>query len=82
MKKMIEIELDDVTDQDYGDSFSIDDFIELVDEGSIMDYDGIGYLAILDEKGRIYESEIMVLCDSTWLRYSARTFNAVMWYNR
>lgn len=82
MKKMIEIELDDVTDQDYGDSFFIDDFIELVDEGSIMDYDGIGYLAILDEKGRIYESEIMVLCDSTWLRYSANTFNAVMWYNR
>lgn len=82
MKKMIEIELDDVTDQDYGDSFSIDDFIELVDEGSIMDYDGIGYLAILDEKGRIYESEIMVLCDSTWLRYSANTFNVVMWYNR
>ena len=82
MKKMIEIELEDVTNQDYGKPFSMDDFIELVDESFIMNCDGIGYLAVLDGKDRIYESNIMVLCDSTWLRSSANTFNAVMWYNK
>ena len=51
----------------YGDTYTIDKFIELVKDASIIDYDGIGYVAI-EIEGRLYEfKEMEIYCDVDWL---------------
>ena len=56
-----------VTIFNYGDTYTIDKFIELVKDTSIMDYDGIGYAAF-EIEGHLYEfKEMEIYCDVDWL---------------
>ena len=68
---------------DYGDTYTIDKFIELVKDTSIIDYDGIGYVAI-EIEGRLYEfKEIEIYCDVDWLEAKKEMgITYIRWYNR
>ena len=63
----------------YGDCFTIDEFIEEIQQGSINGYDGIGYFydAIQDQ-----ETNIPVRMDPRWLKEHGLWFTHVMWYNK
>ena len=67
----------------YGDTYTIDKFIELVKDTSIIDYDGIGYVAI-EIKGRLYEfKEMEIYCDVDWLEAKKEMgITYIRWYNR
>lgn len=67
---------------DYADVFTMAEFIELVNRGSIMNYDGGGYLAKVDEDGKIWESTIEVYCYPDWLMMQSKDFTHVCWYNK
>ena len=67
---------------DYADVFTMDDFIEEVRHGGIMNYDGAGCLAIADENGKIWESNMFVDCSVTWLELQSESFTHVCWYNK
>lgn len=64
-------------EKEHGDVFVIDDFIENVYHGYIMDYDGSGYL--IDD----YGNEIKPLrCDTRWLENQKKIARFVVWYNK
>ena len=67
----------------YGDTYTIDKFIELVKDASIIDYDGIGYVAI-EIEGRLYEfKEMEIYCDVDWLEAKKEMgITYIRWYNR
>ena len=67
----------------YGDTYTIDKFIELVKDTSIIDYDGIGYVAI-EIEGRLYEfKEMEIYCDVDWLEAKKEMgITYIRWYNR
>ena len=67
----------------YGDTYTIDKFIELVKDASIIDYDGIGYVAI-EIEGRLYEfKEMEIYCDVDWLEAKKEIgITYIRWYNR
>lgn len=68
---------------DYGDTYTIDKFIELVKDTSIMDYDGIGYAAFKIE-GHLYEfKEKEIYCDVDWLEAKKEMgITHIRWYNK
>ena len=67
---------------DYADVFTMEEFIEEVEGGGIMNYDGIGCLAKADSNGKIWESEIDVDCYVGWLKEQSQDFTHVCWYNK
>ena len=68
---------------DYGDTYTIDKFIKLVKDKSIMDYDGIGYAAFKIE-GQLYEfKEKEIYCEVYWLEAKKKMgITHIRWYNR
>ena len=66
-----------------GDTYTIDKFIELVKDTSIMDYDGIGYAAFKIE-GHLYEfKEMEIYCDVDWLEAKKEMgITHIRWYNK
>ena len=67
----------------YGDTYTIDDFIKLVEDTSIMDYDGIGYAAF-EIEGQLYEyKEMGIYCDVDWLEKKKEMgITHIRWYNK
>ncbi len=62
----------------FGDCFSIDDFIKMVEEGYLIDYDGIGRWVDFqgNELGKIH-------CDANWLKDNIpEEAKFVMWFNK
>lgn len=68
---------------DYGDTYTIDKFIELVKDASIIDYDGIGYAAF-EIEGHLYEfKEMEIYCDVDWLEAKKeKGITHIRWYNK
>jgi hypothetical protein len=63
---------------EYGDVFSIEEFIEMCDEGGFIDYDGHGYY-VKDGK----ESNVMVKpSDITSGYIRDNEFDSVIWFNK
>lgn len=95
MKKFNEMSMQEVKDYafncsfvpvakfDYGDTYTIDKFIELVRTLDIMDYDGMGYLAF-EIEGELYECKGMnVLCTVRFLeRKKEEGITHIRWYNK
>ncbi len=52
------------------------EFINLVEHGSIIDYDGVGYLS--DGEYEYYG----VICNTSWLKEQPKRFTYVAWYNK
>ena len=67
----------------YGDTYTIDKFIELVKDASIIDYDGIGYAAF-EIEGHLYEfKEMEIYCDVDWLEAKKEMgITHIRWYNK
>lgn len=67
----------------YGDTYTIDKFIELVKDTSIIDYDGIGYAAS-EIEDRLYEfKEMEIYCDVDWLEAKKEMgITHIRWYNK
>lgn len=61
----------------FGLFYPIDDFIEEVRCGCIIDYDGIGYL--LDKDGNHLKG---IQCNSEWLEHQKPQAVFVAWYNK
>lgn len=61
----------------FGDVYTFDDFIELVDSKSIIDYDGMGY--IVNKNGKQIES---VECNVSWLKKHKKKNHYITWYNK
>ena len=61
----------------YGDIMTVDQFIELVEEGSIIDDDGCG--AFADWGANKHDP---VWCDVEWLQKYRGNYPFVIWYNR
>lgn len=67
---------------DWADIYTMENFIDHVNCGGIMNYDGFGYLAIADKDGKLWESDIEVDCRVSWLRKQSSDFTHVCWYNK
>lgn len=67
---------------DYADIFTMEEFTEEVVGGGIMNYDGIGRLARVDENGKIWEADVEVDCRLSWLVKQSPDFTHVCWYNK
>tara|TARA_Y100000034_G_scaffold135881_2_gene209598 strand:+ start:1435 stop:1692 length:258 start_codon:yes stop_codon:yes gene_type:complete len=72
------------SNRDYGDEFSIAEFIDCVAEGAFIDYDGFGYfgfksgeILLVDESRSIYPTAIHSKYDQIpqWVTH-------VLWFNR
>lgn len=62
---------------DYGDVYTIDVFVELCKEGSLIDYDGSGYYAYVDKMSRMNAlPSKMVVGDIE------KEFTHVVWFNK
>lgn len=61
----------------YGDIFTLDDFIDCVDNFSICDYDGSGYF-INDDGERVGA----IKCDVKWLEKHSGDCKYIVWYNK
>lgn len=79
-KFLISVDLEEANP--YADVFTMEEFIKAVEGGEIMDYDGIGYLAKIDNAGKIWESEFQVDCYVGWLKKQPKEFTHVCWYNK
>lgn len=67
----------------YADIYTIDEFMNQVDRGSINDYDGTGYLAVeIDNK--FYEvNRNGFMCHYPWLEaMKEKGFTHVSWYGK
>jgi hypothetical protein len=62
---------------DYGDVMSIDEFIEEVNSGNFIDYDGFG-LYVKDDK----ESDISIHPSDVKHGMVRKDFNKIIWFNR
>ncbi len=76
MKHTIEIELEPWPD--YGDKFTIDEFVQEVRNGNFINYDGSGYYATEQGMSRIpaIPSEI------GYTRWGMKGFTHVAWFNK
>lgn len=62
----------------YGDCYTISDFIDTVESGGFMDYDGSG--EFVDKTG---EPLGRIRCNAEWLRYNTpKDATFIMWYNK
>lgn len=61
----------------YGTVYTFDDFIELVDSKSIIDYDGTGY--IVNKDGKRIEG---IKCNVSWLKKHKKKNHYITWYNK
>ena len=67
-----------VAKKGFGDCFLISDFIDCVNNGSFIDYDGTGYWA--DEEGNKLGC---IYCDSEWLKKNQpEKAKFIIWYNK
>lgn len=62
----------------YGDVFTIEDFIEEVETGGFMSYDGTGYYWDTEKN----EEAEKVSFDINKLKQDAQKYEYVIWYNR
>lgn len=63
--------------KEYGHVYTVDDFITDVKNGSLMNYDGVGYFAsIYGEKSEYVD------CDVDWLNANRKDYKYVLWYNK
>lgn len=61
-----------------GECFAIEDFIEAVDDGGFIDYDGTGHWVDLDGTDLGY-----IRCEADWLRkHQPENAAFIMWYNK
>lgn len=81
-EKLFSIEMKFREVPDWADIYTMEEFIDHVKCGGIMNYDGFGYLAISDEKGKVWESNIEVNCQVSWLYGQPIDFTHVCWYNK
>lgn len=67
----------------YADIYTIDEFMNQVDRGSINDYDGTGYLAI-EIDNEFYEvNRNGFICHYPWLKaMKEKGFTHVSWYGK
>lgn len=68
--------LEQVKAEEFADVFTLNEFIEMLDEGYIIDYDGIGYF----HDGET-ETNISVW-DNTLTWDDVKNFPYVCWYNK
>ena len=68
--------LEQVKAEEFADVFTLNEFIEMLDEGYIIDYDGIGYF----HDGEA-ETNISVW-DNTLTWDDVKNFPYVCWYNK
>lgn len=62
----------------YGDCYYVDDFIERVEEGCFIEYDGIG--SFVDDEGNKLSR---IICDVKWLKENKpENCHFIMWYNK
>jgi hypothetical protein len=61
----------------YGDVMSLADFIESVEDGGFIDYDGHGYY-VKDDKA----SNIMIIPSDVKFNSIRKDFDKVVWFNR
>lgn len=73
MKSLEEIE----KEMQYGDIFTINDFIDCVKDGMFIDYDGHGYFH--DGENKTKES---VECNVEFLKSFVEKYPYVCWYNK
>ena len=62
---------------DYGYVMTVDDFIQSVEDGYFVDYDGSGVFA--DWEGNRKEH---LCCDAGWLRENRKDYPFVKWFNK
>ena len=62
---------------DYGDVMSLKSFIDCVNEGGFIDYDGHGYY-VKDNK----ESNIMIIPSDVEYNSIRKDFDTIVWFNR
>jgi hypothetical protein len=62
---------------DYGDVMPLADFIQYVNDGSFIDYDGHGYY-VKDNK----ESNIMIIPSDVKHNSVRKDFDTIVWFNR
>jgi len=68
--------LEQVKVEEFADVFTLNEFIEMLDEGYIIDYDGIGYFHDGEN-----ETNISVW-DNTLTWDDVKNFPYVCWYNK
>lgn len=61
----------------FGDVYTFDHFISLVDSTCILNYDGCGY--IVDKDGKEIEP---VNCNVSWLKKHKKKNHYITWYNK
>lgn len=67
--------------ENWGSFFLVKDFIEMVQEGTINDYDGEGYF--VDKFGNEQkENPGYIKCDIDWLINNSHDFPFVKWFNK
>lgn len=62
---------------DYGDVFVLNDFLEMCKDGSIIDYDGIGYYGYSDKMSRVQAIPSEILKEGI-----NDKFTHVIWFNK
>jgi len=65
----------------FADIYTFEDFLELVKDGSFIDYDGTGYLAKKNADGVMMEY-FDIFCDEDWLNRNHYDFTHICWYNK
>lgn len=63
--------------QNYGYVMTIDDFVENVEDGYFIDYDGSG--VFLDSEGKRHE---YIRCNAKWLKTHQNDYKYVLWFNK
>ena len=63
--------------QDYGHIMVLDDFIQEVETGGFVDYDGSG--VFLDSDGNRHE---YIRCNAKWLKAHQSDYKYVLWFNK
>ena len=67
-----------ISQKGYGDIYMIDDFLELVEEGYVIDYDGSGHWC--DDEGNELGS---IRCDVDWLKENKpEDAKFILWFNK
>lgn len=61
----------------YGYVMTVQDFIQVVDQGDFVDYDGSG--VFIDWEGNRQES---VRCNAQWLEVNQKDYPFVLWFNK
>lgn len=64
------------------DIYTLDELDDLIENGSITDYDGSGYLLRLNEDNSWTKSNLRMSVDSKVPKYARDHFTHFIWYNR